>query len=106
MGLFTEQGPPEWHPASPDLKSACKAAVSHCNSKGKKITKLALQYSLANKAISSVLVGKSSVSQVEENVAAVTELEGLGMDQETLSEVVAILEPVRNLTWPSGIDQK
>ncbi|CAF1711591.1 unnamed protein product [Brassica oleracea var. botrytis] len=106
MGLFTEQGPPEWHPASPEIKSACKFAVVHCKSKGKKIAKLALQYSLANKAISSVLVGMGSVSEVEENVQAFTELEGLGMDQETLSEVEAILEPIKNLTWPSGIDHK
>lgn len=46
------------------------------------------------------------LSQVEENVAAVKELEDLGMDQETLSEVEAILEPVKNQTWPSGVDQK
>ncbi|CAH8384575.1 unnamed protein product [Eruca vesicaria subsp. sativa] len=106
MGLLTEQGPHERHPAPQELKSACKAAASHCKTKGKKITKLALQYSLGNKEISSVLVGMSSVSQVEENVAAVTELQGLGIDQETLSEVKAILEPVKNLTWPSGIEQK
>ncbi|CAN8229549.1 unnamed protein product [Cochlearia groenlandica] len=105
MGLLTEQGPPEWHPASIELKSACKAAVAHCKSKSKKITKVALQYSLSNKEISSVLVGMSSASQVEENVAAITELERLGMDQETLSKVEAILEPVKNQTWPSGIHQ-
>ncbi|KAJ4873523.1 Uncharacterized protein Rs2_44796 [Raphanus sativus] len=87
-------------------KSACKAAAAHCKTKGTKITDLALQYSLANKEVSSVLVGMSSVSQVEENVAAVTELEGLGIDQETLCEVEAILEPVKNLTWPSGIEQR
>ena len=46
------------------------------------------------------------LSQVEENVAAVKELEDLGVDQETLSEVEAILEPVKNQTWPSGVDQK
>ncbi|KFK29993.1 hypothetical protein AALP_AA7G203900 [Arabis alpina] len=69
------------------------------------MTKLALQYSLSNKEISSVLVGMGSVSQVEENAAAVTELEVLGMDQETLSQVEAILKPVKNLTWPSGINQ-
>lgn len=45
------------------------------------------------------------LNQVEENVVAVTELERSGIDQETLSEVEAILEPVKNLTWPSGIDQ-
>ncbi|CAN6826700.1 unnamed protein product [Brassica oleracea] len=43
---------------------------------------------------------------LEENVQAFTELEGLGMDQETLSEVEAIPEPIKNLTWPSGIDHK
>ncbi|CAA7037755.1 unnamed protein product [Microthlaspi erraticum] len=106
MGLFTKQGPPEWHPASPEIKSACKAAVAHCKSKGKKMTKLAMQYSLANKEVSSVFVGMGSVSEVEENVTAYRELQGLGMDQETLSEVEAILEPVKNLTWPSGIDHK
>ncbi|KAJ4914212.1 L-galactose dehydrogenase [Raphanus sativus] len=106
MGLLTEQGPSERHPAPHELKSACKAAVAHCKTKGKKVTKLALQYSLGNKEVSSVLVGMSSVSQVEENVEAVTELEGLGIDEETLCEVEAILEPVKNLTWPSGIEQK
>lgn len=44
--------------------------------------------------------------RLEENVQAFTELEGLGMDQETLSEVEAIPEPIKNLTWPSGIDHK
>ncbi|CAN8276172.1 unnamed protein product [Cochlearia groenlandica] len=107
MGLFTEQGPPQWHPASPELKSACKAAVAHCKSKGTMITKLALQYSLANEEISSVLVGMGSVSQVEENVTAFRELkEGLvEMDKEILSEVESILKPVKNQTWPSGINQ-
>ncbi|XP_010530673.1 PREDICTED: L-galactose dehydrogenase [Tarenaya hassleriana] len=106
MGLLTEQGPPEWHPASPELKSACNAAVAHCKSKGKSITKLAMQYSLSDKDISTVLVGMSSVEQVEENVDAVSELgSSSGIDQETLSQVEAILEPVKNQTWPSGIPQ-
>lgn len=43
--------------------------------------------------------------QVEENVAAATELAIFGKDEETLSEVEAILNPVKNQTWPSGIQQ-
>ncbi|PPD83118.1 hypothetical protein GOBAR_DD19947 [Gossypium barbadense] len=62
MGLLTEFGPPEWHPASPELK-------------------------------------------VEENVAAATELALFGKDHETLAEVEAILKPVKNQTWPSGIQR-
>ncbi|CAK8537415.1 unnamed protein product [Lathyrus sativus] len=36
MGLLTEAGPPEWYPASPELKSACKAAATYCKGKEKK----------------------------------------------------------------------
>uniref|UniRef100_A0A2N9GAM3 NADP-dependent oxidoreductase domain-containing protein n=1 Tax=Fagus sylvatica TaxID=28930 RepID=A0A2N9GAM3_FAGSY len=132
MGLLTESGPPQWHPASPELKiredvvhdkfyvstqnlvgllladqikTACQAAAAYCKEKGKNISKLAMQYSLSNKDISSVLVGMNSVRQVEENVAAAMELATGGKDEETLSEVEAILKPVKNQTWPSGIQQ-
>ncbi|KAK9166132.1 hypothetical protein Scep_001323 [Stephania cephalantha] len=106
MGLLTDNGPPEWHPASVELKSACKAAAAHCREKGKNISKLAMQYSLSNKDISTVLVGMNSVKQVEENVAAVVELATLGRrEEEILQEVGAILQPVKNQTWPSGIQK-
>lgn len=45
-------------------QAACRAAVDHCKGKGKNISKLALQYSLANTDISSVLVGMKSVKEV------------------------------------------
>ncbi|KAJ8492601.1 hypothetical protein OPV22_014322 [Ensete ventricosum] len=113
LGIFTyvldrvppDNGPPEWHPASSELKSACRAAVSHCKKKGKNISKIALQYSLMNKEISTVLVGMNSPKQVGENVAAALELSSLGIDEDLLHEVEAILEPVKNQTWPSGIQQ-
>ncbi|KAJ3675652.1 hypothetical protein LUZ60_004694 [Juncus effusus] len=105
MGLLTDFGPPAWHPASDKLKSTCKSAAEHCRKKGKKITKIALQYSLLNKEISTVLVGMNSPSQVEENVAAALELSSTGIDKELLDELESILEPVKNQTWPSGIKQ-
>ncbi|CAN4111996.1 unnamed protein product [Withania somnifera] len=103
MGLLTETGGPEWHPASPELKATCRAAVDHCKERGKSISKLALQYSLANSGISSILVGMKSVKEVEENIAAAVELATTGMDEEALSEITDILKPVKNQTWPSGI---
>lgn len=45
-------------------QSACQAAAAHCKEKGKNISKLAMQYSLSNKDISSILVGMNSVRQV------------------------------------------
>nr|AAO18639.1 galactose dehydrogenase [Actinidia deliciosa] len=105
MGLLTESGPPEWHPASPELKAACQAAAAHCKEKGRNISKLAMQYSLSNKDISSILVGMNSVKQVEENVAAANELATFGKDEKTVSEIEEILKPVKNQTWLSGIQQ-
>ncbi|KAK6945901.1 NADP-dependent oxidoreductase domain [Dillenia turbinata] len=101
MGLLTETGPPEWHPASVEIKNACQAAAAHCKAKGKNISKLAMQYSLSNKDISTTLVGMNAVKQVEDNVAAAEELNTIGIDKETLAEVEAVLKPVKNLTWPS-----
>ena len=43
--------------------------------------------------------------QVEENVAAALELSHEGMDEDLLQEVSAVLEPVKNQTWPSGVQQ-
>lgn len=105
MGLLTELGPPDWHPASPELKSACQAAAAYCKEKGKSITKLAMQFSLSNRDISTILVGMNSVKQVQENVAAANEVALFGKDQQSLLEIEAILKPVKNQTWPSGIQK-
>ncbi|KAH7858940.1 hypothetical protein Vadar_029639 [Vaccinium darrowii] len=43
--------------------------------------------------------------KVEENVAAAKELEIFGKDEKSLSEIEEILKPVKNRTWPSGIQQ-
>jgi hypothetical protein len=45
-------------------------------------------------------------NQVEENVAAALDLGTAGKDEETLSELEAMLKPVKNQTWPSGIQQR
>lgn len=105
MGLLTESGPPEWHPAPPELKAACQSASAYCKEKGKNISKLAIQFSLSKKDISTILVGMNSVSQVEQNVAAAAELETVGKDEKLLAEIEKILEPVKNQTWPSGVQQ-
>ncbi|KAG6511006.1 hypothetical protein ZIOFF_029055 [Zingiber officinale] len=144
MGLLTDVGPPEWHPAPSELKAlrfipkpgsppllvmhtsrsadrfiqhpyyklnpsfigTSLSLAAHCKEKGKNISKIALQYSLMNKEIATVLVGMNSSKQVEENLAAAVELSSLGIDEDLLHEVEAVLQPVKNLTWPSGIQQK
>lgn len=45
-------------------QAACQSAAAFCKNKGKDISKLAMQYSLSNKDISTILVGMKSVEQV------------------------------------------
>jgi L-galactose dehydrogenase len=98
MGLLTDRGAPEWHPAPASLKEACRRAASHCRDRGADIAELALRFSLAHPAIATTLVGTASPENLRRNVAAV----GQAPDPALLAEVQAILAPVRDLTWPSG----
>ncbi|MDR1950690.1 MAG: aldo/keto reductase, partial [Bacteroidales bacterium] len=47
MGLLTERGVPDWHPAPQPLVEVCAKAAQHCKSKNYPIEKLAMQYSIA-----------------------------------------------------------
>jgi L-galactose dehydrogenase len=98
MGLLTERGAPEWHPAPEALKAACAKAAAHCRSRGVDIAQLALQFSLSQPAIATTLVGTASPENLKKNVAWSDQ----PPDPELLAEVQAILAPVLNTTWPSG----
>jgi L-galactose dehydrogenase len=98
MGLLTEGGPPEWHPASIQLRNACAEAARHCLSKSVDISWLALQFSLAQTIFTSTLIGILNAEQIIANV----QLMALPLDPVLLRDVMAILRPVHNQTWLSG----
>lgn len=102
MGLLTDRvltGLPDWHPAPPNLVEACKNAVQHCRSRGANITDLALQYVLEDAGVPTTLVGMSKVRHLSQNLRAAESQP----DTRLLAEVLEILEPVMNTSWPSGI---
>ena len=98
MGLLTQRGAPDWHPAPAEIKAACRRAVELCQNRGASIEKLAVQFALANPRIATTLVGSSRAEQIEENVRWLQE----PIDEELLREVEAILAPVKDQSWPSG----
>lgn len=65
MGLLTRQGPPQWHPASPELKEACRAASDLCDSYGIDISKLALLFALSNPHLPCTILGMKNVEEVK-----------------------------------------
>lgn len=108
MGLLTHQGPPDWHPAPPALLEAAREAAALCQRRGVDLPKVAVSWALQNEGIATTLVGMCQPEQVRANVR--TALQALGLEEnadkekenEALAAVIKILEPVRNVSWPSG----
>jgi aryl-alcohol dehydrogenase-like predicted oxidoreductase len=98
MGLFSSKGPPAWHPAPAALKARCAEVRELCRVRGANPEVLALQFALQEERIHTTLVGMSSVAEVDMNLRAIEE----PLDQSLLAEVLKILEPVRDMEWPSG----
>ncbi len=98
MGLLSTRGTPEWHPASAELKEACKRAADYCADKGADIAKLAVQYSTLHEQIPTTLVSSANPDNIIRNANWVVE----PMDEELLQDVLDILKPVHNQSWVSG----
>jgi len=101
MGLLSNRGAPDWHPAPPEIRQACAQAARHCRAKGSDIAKLAVQFSAANFDIATTIVGTANPANIQKNVQWIEE----PMDEELLVEVKAILAPIHNRTWPSGLPE-
>jgi L-galactose dehydrogenase len=98
MGLLTERGAPEWHPAPAEIKAACAQAAAYCRRQGVDIAQLAIQFSLANPDIATTLVSTANPQNIAKNVVWLE----TPLDHTLLTEVQAILAPIKNQTWPSG----
>ena len=98
MGLLTERGVPDWHPASDEIKRICAKAVAHCRDRKVNIAQLAIRFSIANPDMATTLVGTANPKNVKKNI----DWAMAPLDEELLAEVQAILAPIQNQTWPSG----
>jgi L-galactose dehydrogenase len=98
MGLLTNQGPPPWHPAGEDVKAACAAAAQLCRGRGADVSVLGMQFCYGEERIPSTITGTAKRDELEANLRALA----TPTDEALLKEVRAVLEPVRDATWPSG----
>jgi L-galactose dehydrogenase len=98
MGLLTNQGPPPWHPAGEEVKSACRRAAELCRQRGADIAFLGMQFCYAEGRIPGTITGTAKADELAVNLRALTET----LDGALLADVRRVLDPVRNKTWPSG----
>ena len=98
MGILTEQGPSDWHPAPKAVRDAGKQAAEYCRQHGANISEVALRFCLDHSFVSSTLVGMSSTAEVEAGLRLLQ----MTSDGELLRAIKAIIAPVFNYVWPSG----
>ena len=98
MGLLTQRGTPDWHPAPARIKEVCAQAAAFCRRRGVDIAQLAMQFALANPHIHTTLVGTANPDNIRKNVAWIEE----PPDHALLKEVQALLAPIHNQTWRAG----
>jgi L-galactose dehydrogenase len=98
MGLLTNQGPQPWFPGPPEVVAACRAAAELCRGRGADISFLGMQFACAQPRIPCTLTGAARPSELEANLRAMT----TPVDPALLADVMAVLDPVRDRTWPCG----
>lgn len=101
MGIITERGAPDWHPAPKTVREAGQKIVELCKSRGLDPAEVALKFCLDYPGAASTLVGLSSSEHVQRNLKAME----LSLDAELLQQIAAAVAPVKDLTWPSGLEE-
>lgn len=99
MGLLSQRGTPDWHPAPAPLKEACAKAAAYCQEKGYPIEKLAIQFSTSlNPRIATTLFSSANPQNVLKNIDYVNQ----PMDEQLVKEVKAIIGDQMRVRWKNS----
>lgn len=99
MGLLSQRGVPEWHPAPKQLVEVCKRAAAYCNEAGYPIEKLAMQYSVGNPRVTTTLFSSANPDNVRKNVQWVEEGEA---PAELVEKVREIIGDQKRVSWANS----
>ena len=98
MGLLSQRGVPDWHPAPKPLVRACQRAVEFCREKGYPIEKLALQYSVSCPRIATTLFSSANPDNVRRNIEWANE----EPDWDLVLKVKEIIGDQQRVTWANS----
>ncbi len=101
MGLLSGGGIAEWHPAPQIVKNAAARIVELCRANDVRPAVVALNYCLAHPAVATTLVGFRSVAEVDDALLTLKNQTPV----ELLRQIVEIANPVRNVSWNSGLPE-
>lgn len=98
MGLLSQRGIPDWHPAPKPLVEACSQATAFCTEQGYPIEKLAIQYSIQNPRIASTLFSSANPQNVKRNVEWAME----PIDMQLVEKVREIIGNQFRVSWKNS----
>ena len=99
MGLLSQRGAPDWHPATQALRDACARAAAYCQEKGYPIEKLAVQFSTSlNPRIATTLFSSANPQNVLKNISYVSE----PMDEQLVQEVQQLIGDQMFVRWKNS----
>lgn len=98
MGLLTQRGIPDWHPAPKPLIEACKRAAVYCSEQGYPIEKLAIQYSVSNPRIPTTLFSSANPDSVLKNIKYIEE----PIDWVLVKKVKEIIGDQQRVSWANS----
>lgn len=98
MGLLSQRGVPDWHPAPRPLVEACAKAAAWCNEQDYPIEKLAIQFSVANPRIAGTLFSSANPANVKRNIEWASE----PADPELVAKVQEIIGDQKRVTWANS----
>lgn len=98
MGLLTQRGVPDWHPAPKPLVEACAQAAAYCTEQGYPIEKLAVQFAVSNPRIPTTLFSSARTESVLKNIKYVEE----PIDWSLVKKVKEIIGERQRVSWANS----
>jgi L-galactose dehydrogenase len=98
MGLLSDHGPPDWHPAPAAVKAAADEARVRSRSRGASLAFLGMQFCYAEPRIATTISGAARAPEIEANVRAFE----TPIDRELLGDIQRVFATVKDVSWPSG----
>ena len=98
MGLLSQRGVPNWHPAPTPLVEACSKAAQYCAEKNYPIEKLAVQYAVSNPRIASTLFSSANPENVKRNIDWANE----APDWQLVEEIKNIIGDQQRVSWANS----
>ena len=99
--LLTNASLPEWHKEPEEVRLACKQAADLCAAQRVDIAQLAVQFCVAHPDIATTIAGSAN----PENVRNWANWAETPMDETLLTEVLAILEPIKDIGHIEGLPE-